>query len=64
MANCFRCNGLLFLDRVPYGPLQWACYNCGDRLDAVVLANRSSPRTPIYQAVRDYPIPCKVLLTT
>ena len=62
--HCPRCGGCLFLDRIPYAHVQWACYNCGDRIDATILLNRSRARLPLYTAPRDYPIPCKLLITS
>ena len=52
-TRCPRCDGLLYWERIPWAHSQAACANCGNRLDAQILANRHA--VPLPAPDRDYP---------
>lgn len=52
-TRCPRCDGLLYWERLPYAHDNWACANCGNRLDGCIIENRAADPLPIPD--RDYP---------
>lgn len=40
--NCPRCNGLLYIERLPYDHTNLACMNCGNRIDDIIKENQQT----------------------
>lgn len=57
LADCPRCGGLLYLERLAFAHENLACAICGNRVDATILDNRqlSAHPAPGLRAMRQFP---------